>query len=77
MDCKYCSINDKLDYCCRCEPETYETKNLKIDNETYRVCPELNKDLECSIYERRPDICREWQCPKKEVGYTDSISDLI
>lgn len=38
------------------------------------ICPFLDKDNSCSIYEVRPAICRRYKCyenPKEDLDYRD------
>lgn len=36
-----------------------------------QTCPKLTPDGRCSIYETRPQICREWQCARDECDFCD------
>ncbi len=42
----------------------------RLDKENIQVwinnkCSYLNEDKSCSIYNKRPDVCRKFQCPYK------------
>ena len=63
-DCKDCSIEEKLMYCCSKNPFTEKTHRVKFGNKYYNVCTELNQNAECSVYDHLPRICREYQCYK-------------
>lgn len=40
-----------------------KTENIKLlQNDWYSICPFLNNNNKCDIYENRPFICREYSC---------------
>ncbi|MBU2522764.1 MAG: YkgJ family cysteine cluster protein [Nanoarchaeota archaeon] len=49
--------------------ETGKTKKIIVGNKSYTSCTEFNKNGECSVYDHRPGICREFQCYKMLVGF--------
>lgn len=44
-------------------------ENIQVLNQNwYTICPFLNSNNRCDIYENRPIICREYTCYKAEKG---------
>ena len=62
--CYCCDIEYKVKYCCGSHPETMEIVALQIkDGRVVRACPNLNESGECKVYDDRPELCREYECP--------------
>jgi Fe-S-cluster containining protein len=62
MECDSCSIDQKLFYCCMNHPLTEESVKLKIDGIAAEACPNLTASGRCGIYEKRPQVCRSFDC---------------
>ena len=62
--CVNCNIEDKLSMCCYMHPETLESKELILkDNSTVKACPNLDGMGLCVYYDNRPSICENYICP--------------
>ncbi len=72
--CSECNIEYKIEYCCSKYPLNGKSKKMKINNKFYRTCIYLNKKGECSVYETRPRICRDYECGKIILGIEKRIS---
>ncbi len=64
VNCLDCPIELKLDYCCGSHPDTGITQKLKLENGKFvHACPNLDSIGDCSIYDSRPQPCRDYECP--------------
>ena len=62
--CVNCNMEDKLSMCCCMHPETFESKELILkDNSTVKACPNLDGVGLCVYYDNRPSICENYICP--------------
>lgn len=64
--CFNCKITPKLEYCCGSHPETGESQRLYLKRKSVSACPHLNRFGTCDIYERRPEPCQVYECPRLE-----------
>ena len=63
-NCLNCNIEDKLSICCCMHPETLDSKELVLeDNSIVNACPSLNEGGLCKDYKNRPTICNYYICP--------------
>lgn len=62
--CEKCPLPLKVDYCCRSNPDTQETKVFinKRSGELLIACSDLRTDGNCASYEERPEACRAYEC---------------
>ena len=73
-NCLNCNIKDKLSMCCCMHPETLETKELMLeDNSIVKACPSLDKKGLCEDYKNRPSVCGYYICPEinKSIIYLE------
>lgn len=66
--CYGCCIEDTqyfLEECCWRHPETKETSKLELDDgNIIYACPNLGSDGTCQVYDKRPEVCKDYFCPK-------------
>jgi len=61
--CEECGIEEKLTQCCGKLPMSGERTPLLLpDGVTVFACPHLSAGGLCTIYESRPQGCREFFC---------------
>ena len=62
--CEKCPISKKIACCCGSNPETGETKTVKIKKTGQKVtaCKSLGPDGSCLIYDERPEDCGAYVC---------------
>ena len=61
--CDTCAIEEKLYQCCGRHPMTGCIVDLVLeDGRVVRACPHLGPDARCTIYESRPQGCRDFIC---------------
>ena len=61
--CDTCDITEKLYQCCGRHPFTGEQVSLVLnDGTTVLACPFLDENARCSIYDNRPQGCRNFRC---------------
>ena len=62
----------------RCHCKNQSENRLLALKDWYMMCPFLNHKNECTIYEYRPTICREYTCDKFENGkLDDSFVEMV
>ncbi len=61
--CEECAIEEKLMQCCGRLPMSGERAPFDLPNGiTTAACPHLSRGGLCTIYENRPQGCREFFC---------------
>ena len=67
--CDECSIEEKLMQCCGKFPMSRERATLAMTGGvTVTACPHLSPGGRCTIYENRPQGCREFFCDAFQTG---------
>ena len=61
--CVDCDLDTNLTYCCHTNPDTKESKLIKlIDGAERMACPNFDISGCCGDYENRPQNCIDFQC---------------
>jgi len=66
--CESCDIEEKLLQCCGRYPMTGERTKLSCGGQIVYACRNLSAGGLCTIYENRPQGCREFFCDAYTTG---------
>jgi hypothetical protein len=73
--CRKCPIVRKITTCCESNPDTGETRTVRLKNsgQTIAVCNNLKSDGTCEEYAERPEPCKAYVCePLYAMGLDSS-----